>query len=93
MSHPVISNQLNRRSFLNQSALGLGTLAGLPSLSLPLFAAAPNKASRIEALELLVLKRNREQRRAPMRPRIVGMKSTQPRASLTIRPESILPGP
>ena len=63
MDHQVMNNQPNRRNFLKQSALGLGTLAGLPSLSLPLFAAAPNKASRIEALELLVLKRNREQRR------------------------------
>jgi len=63
MDHQVISNQPNRRTLLKQSALGLATLAGLPSLSLPLFAAAPNKASRIKALELLVLKRNREQRR------------------------------
>ena len=64
MSHQVISNQLNRRSFLSQSALGLGALAGLPSLEHPVLAAAPDKTSRIKALELLVLKRNREQRRA-----------------------------
>ena len=63
MSHQVISNQLNRRSFLSQSALGLGALAGLPSLEHPLLAAAPDKTSRIKALELLVLKQNREQRR------------------------------
>ena len=63
MDHHVMSNQPNRRNFLKQSALGAGALAGLPSLShLPL-AAASDKASRIEALELLVLQRNREQRR------------------------------
>ncbi|MDP6358091.1 MAG: hypothetical protein QF473_23445, partial [Planctomycetota bacterium] len=59
----VIDKQPNRRSFLTQSALGLGALAGLPSLGLPLIAAAADKTSRIEALELLVLKQNREQRR------------------------------
>jgi 2-dehydro-3-deoxyphosphogalactonate aldolase len=63
MDHQVRSNQPNRRNFLKQATLGAGALAGLPSLGHPLFAAAPNKASRIEALELLVLKRNREQRR------------------------------
>ena len=59
MGHQVISNQQSRRGFLKRSALGVGALAGLPSLSL----AALGKASRIEALELLVLKRGREQRR------------------------------
>ena len=63
MSHQVISNQLNRRGFLKSSVLGAGALAGLPSLEHPLLAAASDKTSRIEALELLVLKRNREQRR------------------------------
>ncbi len=63
MGHQVISNQLNRRGFLKRSVLGVGALAGLPSLYRPLFAAASDKASRIEALELLVLQRNREQRR------------------------------
>jgi len=63
MGHQVISNQLNRRGFLKRSVLGVGALAGLPSLCHPLFAAASDKASRIEALELLVLQRNREQRR------------------------------
>ena len=56
-SHP------NRREFLKQSALGVGALAGLPSLGHPLLAAASDEASRIQALELLVLKRGREQRR------------------------------
>ena len=59
MGHQVISNQLNRRGFLKRSVLGAGAFAGLPSLSV----AALGKASRIEALELLVLQRNREQRR------------------------------
>ena len=63
MGHQVISNQPNRRGFLKRSVLGAGALAGLPSLCHPLFAAASGKASRIEALELLVLQRNREQRR------------------------------
>ncbi len=56
MNHPT-----NRRNFLKQSALGLGALAGLPSLGHPLLAA--DSGSRIEALELLVLKQNNEQRR------------------------------
>jgi galactonate dehydratase len=63
MGHQVISNQPSRRGFLKRSVLGAGALAGLPSLCLPLSAAASGKASRIEALELLVLQRNREQRR------------------------------
>ena len=54
-----LNNQLNRRGFLKRSVLGAGALAGLPSLSV----AALGKASRIEALELLVLRRNSEQRR------------------------------
>ena len=61
MEHQVVSNQPNRREFLKQSVLGAGALAGLPSLSHPLFAAS-DKASRIEALELLVLQQNREKR-------------------------------
>ena len=61
MDHQPISNQPNRRELLKQSVLGAGALASLPSLNLPLLAAASD--SRIEALELLVLQRNREQRR------------------------------
>ena len=63
MGHQVTSNQPNRRGFLKRSVLGAGALAGLPSLSHPQFAFASDKTSRIEALELLVLQRNREQRR------------------------------
>ena len=51
----------NRRNFLKQSTLGASALAGLASLDLPLLAAA--SGSRIEALELLVLKQDRDQRR------------------------------
>ena len=58
MEHQVMNNQSNRRNFLKQSALGLGALAGHPLLE-----AAFEKTSRIKALELLVLQRNREQRR------------------------------
>ena len=58
MDHQVMNNQSNRRNFLKQSALGLGALAGHPLLE-----AAFQKTSRIKALELLVLQRNREQRR------------------------------
>ncbi len=60
-AHQVRSNQPNRRELLKQSALGVGALAGLPSLSQPLLAATSD--SRIEALALLVLQRDREQRR------------------------------
>ena len=62
MDHQAIGNQPNRRKFLKQSALGVGAIAGLPSLGHPLLAAL-DKVSRIEALELLVLRRDREQRR------------------------------
>jgi len=61
MDHQVRSNKPNRRELLKQSALGVGALAGLPSLGQPLLAA--DSGSRIEALELLVLKQNSEQRR------------------------------
>ena len=61
MDPQVISNTPNRREFLKQSILGVGALAGLPSLSHPLLAA--DSGSRIEALELLVLEQNGEQRR------------------------------
>ena len=61
MEHQVMINQSNRRNFLKQAALGAGALAGLPSLDLPLLAA--DSGSRIKALELLVLRQNREQRR------------------------------
>ena len=57
------SNSSNRREFLKQSALGVGALVGLSSLGRTLLAAASDKASRIEALEQLVLERNGEQRR------------------------------
>lgn len=63
MMDQAMSNQPNRRSFLTQSALGLGALAGLPPLGLPEVAAAAARPSRIKAMELLVLRRNREQRR------------------------------
>ena len=63
MDHQVMSNPINRRNFLKRSVLGAGALAGLPSLGHPLLAATSDKASRIEALELLVLQQNREQRR------------------------------
>lgn len=62
MDHQAIGNQPNRRNFLKQSAFGVGAFAGLPSLGHPLLAAS-EKASRIESLELVVLQRNREQRR------------------------------
>ena len=61
MDHQVRSNQPNRRELLKQSVLGAGALASLPSLNLPLLAASSD--SRIEALELLLLKQNGEQRR------------------------------
>ena len=61
MDHQVISNPPNRRNFLKQSVLGVGALAGLPSLDLPVLAA--DSGSRIEALELLVLKQTGNQRR------------------------------
>ena len=63
MDHQVMNNQPNRRNFLKQSALGAGAFAGLPSFGHSPLAAASDKAGRIEALELLVLQRNREQRR------------------------------
>ena len=59
MSHQGSNNQLNRRGFLKGAVLAAGAFAALPSLSV----AAVGKTSRIEALELLVLQRNREQRR------------------------------
>ncbi|MGB0413576.1 MAG: mandelate racemase/muconate lactonizing enzyme family protein [Coraliomargarita sp.] len=59
MKHQGLNHQLNRRSFLKRSALGAGALAMLPSASF----AALGKSSRIEALELLLLQQNGEQRR------------------------------
>ena len=61
MAPKNMNHLTNRRSFLKQTTLGLGALAGLPSLDLPVLAAG--SGSRIEAVELLVLKQNREQRR------------------------------
>jgi len=61
MDNQVISDQPNRRELLKRSVLGVGALAGLPSLGQPLLAA--DSGSRIEALKLLVLRQNREQRR------------------------------
>ena len=61
MDQQNMNHRLNRRNFLKQAALGAGALAGLPSLSQPLLAA--DSGSRIESLELLVLKQNNEQRR------------------------------
>lgn len=55
-------NQLtNRRNFLKETALGVGALGALPPLGLPLLAA--DTGSRIEALELLLLKQPGNQRR------------------------------
>lgn len=54
--------QSNRRDLFKRSVLGLGACVGLPSLGDPRLAAWDN-ASRIEALELLVLQLNGEQRR------------------------------
>jgi galactonate dehydratase len=62
MDRQLISKPPNRREFLKQSALGAAALAGLSSLDNPLLAAASGNVSRIEALELLVLERNGEQR-------------------------------
>ena len=56
-----MGNQPHRRKFLKQAALGVSALAGLPSLNLPLLAA--DSGSQIEALELLVLRQNGDQRR------------------------------
>jgi galactonate dehydratase len=61
MEYQEMNHSANRRNFLKKATLGIGTLAGLPSLDLPLLAA--DSGSRIKALELLVLKQNREQRR------------------------------
>jgi len=57
----LISKSLNRRGFLKNAVLGTAAFAGLPALDLPLLAA--DLGSRIKAVELLVLKQNREQRR------------------------------
>ncbi|QDV85888.1 hypothetical protein TBK1r_49050 [Stieleria magnilauensis] len=62
MDHQVIGNQPNRRRFLKRSVLGASAIAGLPSLGHPLSADASEKASRIEALEVLLLQRNGEKR-------------------------------
>ncbi len=63
IDHQVKNKQQNRREFLKRSLLGVGAIAGLPPLGMPLFAADSDNVSRIEALELLVLQRNGEQRR------------------------------
>ena len=61
MDHQDMPDLANRRNFIKQSTMGMGTLAALPSLNLPMLEAA--SGSRVEAMELLVLKQNREQRR------------------------------
>ena len=61
MDHQDMTHLTNRRSFLKQTTLGVGALAGLPSLGQLLLAA--DSGSRIEALELLVLKQTGNQRR------------------------------
>ena len=61
INHQDMNHQTNRRNFFKQATFGAGALAGLPSLNLPLLAASSD--SRIEALELLLLKQNGEQRR------------------------------
>ena len=58
MNHQDMTHLTNRRNFLKQASLGVGALAGLGQ---PLMAA--DSGSRIEALELLVLKQTGEQRR------------------------------
>ena len=60
MEYQEMKHSANRRNFLKQATLGIGTLAGLPSLDLPLLAA--DSGSRIKTVELLLLKQNREQR-------------------------------
>ena len=60
MEYQEMKHSANRRNFLKQATLGIGTLAGLPSLDLPLLAA--DSGSRIKTMELLLLKQNREQR-------------------------------
>lgn len=62
MDHQVIGNQPNRRRFLKRSVLGASAIAGLPSLGHSLSADASEKASGIEALEVLLLQRNSEKR-------------------------------
>ena len=61
MEYQEMKHSANRRNFLKQATLGIGTFTALPSLDLPLLAA--DLGSRIKAVELLVLKQNREQRR------------------------------
>ena len=60
MEYQEMKHSANRRNFLKQATFGIGTLAGLPSLDLPLLAA--DSGSRIKTVELLLLKQNREQR-------------------------------
>ena len=60
MEYQEMKHSANRRNFLKQATLGIGTLTGLPSLDLPLLAA--DSGSRIKTVELLLLKQNREQR-------------------------------
>ena len=61
MGHQDMTHLTNRRNFLKQTTLRAGALAGLPSLDQPLLAA--DSGCRIEALELLVLQQNSDQRR------------------------------
>ena len=61
INHQDMNHRTNRRNFLKRATFGAGALAALPSLDLRLLAA--DSGSRIEALELLVLKQNSEQRR------------------------------
>jgi 2-dehydro-3-deoxyphosphogalactonate aldolase len=60
MKYQEMKHSANRRNFLKQATLGIGTLTGLPSLDLPLLAA--DSGSLIKTVELLLLKQNREQR-------------------------------
>ena len=53
MEYQEMKHSANRRNFLKQATLGIGTLAGLPSLDLPLFGA--DMGSRIKTVELLLL--------------------------------------
>ena len=60
MEYQVISDQQNRRGFLQRSVAGAGALTSLGRLQ---SAFGSDKTSRIEAVELLTLQQNGEQRR------------------------------
>ena len=53
--------QTDRRKFLKQAFLSFAAISSMPSMDLPVLAA--DLGSRIQALEMLVLKKEGEQRR------------------------------